>query len=158
MPLDNNGSMPKLIMIKMYSLICFSSCSARLGLPATENGNVQNPIGVVLTLPPASKDVQQLSDVCNCDPVIEEPVTPEPEEIHQEEFDIEDFCKDPEEIPMIRLNMEAFTQNLQTYMENNMELAEGDMSRALVALTSEADSIHPPKLKNVSRLRTEHQV
>lgn len=37
--------------------------------------------------------------------------------------------------------MEEFTQNLQTYMENNMEHEEGDMSWALAALTSEAASI-----------------
>lgn len=85
------------------------------------------------------------------------PATPEPENI-QEEFDIEDFGENPEEIPMINLNMEAFTENLQNYMENNMELAKGDMSKALVALTSETASIPTPKLKNVSQLRTEHHV
>ena len=120
----------------------------------------QTPTGTTnqlhLTLPLANH-LQQQSLVQNHEPVIEEPVTPEPEKI-QQESDIEDFCEDPEEIPMIKLNMEAFTQNLQTYMENNMELAEGDMSRALVALASEAASIPAPKLKNVSQLRTEHQV
>ena len=43
-------------------------------------------------------------------------------------------------------------------MQENMELHEADMSKALVALTAEAASIPVPKLKNVSRLRTEHQV
>ncbi|GKC08755.1 putative F-box domain-containing protein, partial [Tanacetum coccineum] len=50
---------------------------------------------------------------------------------------------------MINLNIEAFTQNLQTYMENYMELAEGDMSKALVTLTSETASIPTPKLINL---------
>ncbi|GKD98887.1 ROS1-like protein [Tanacetum coccineum] len=54
--------------------------------------------------------------------------------------------------------MEEFTQTLQTYMEKHMQLEEGDMSKAIVAITSEAASIPTPKLKNVSQLRTEHQV
>ncbi|XP_024985327.1 protein ROS1-like isoform X1 [Cynara cardunculus var. scolymus] len=203
--------------------------SARLGLPApeermaslTENRTGQSSIGLIeqchITLPSASEQWQQLSDIQNCNsgieepatpgstvevpatsgpivevpatsgtivevpatsgpivevpatpgpivevpetpgPIIEVPATPEPEPI-QEEFDIEDFCEDSEEIPMIKLNIEEFTQNLQTYMEKHMVLGEGDMSKALVALTSEAASIPTPKLKNVSQLRTEHQV
>ncbi|XP_048447686.1 transcriptional activator DEMETER-like [Pyrus x bretschneideri] len=51
-----------------------------------------------------------------------------------------------------------FTSTLQNYMQEKMELQEGDMSKSLVSLTSEAASIPTPKLKNVSRLRTEHQV
>ncbi|KAJ9542699.1 hypothetical protein OSB04_029205 [Centaurea solstitialis] len=128
-----------------------------------------------LTLPQqleVQNHLQQQSEVQNHEPVVQEPATPEepiveepatppePEKIQQESSDIEDFCEEDaeEEIPMIKLNMEAFTHNLQTYMENNMELAEGDMSRALVALASEAASIPAPKLKHVSQLRTEHQV
>ncbi|CAI9278773.1 unnamed protein product [Lactuca saligna] len=72
------------------------------------------------------------------EPIIEVPTTLEPEQI-QQELDMEDFCEeDGEEIPMIKLNMEEFTQNLQTYMERHMELGEGDLSKVLVALTSEA--------------------
>ncbi|KAI3791823.1 hypothetical protein L2E82_05686 [Cichorium intybus] len=167
--------------------------SARLGLPApeesvaslTENRSGQKLIGMPdqhhPNLPPPSEQFQQLSQVHNCNPVIEEPLTPgpiieepstpgpivevpaspEPEQIQQiqQELDMEDFCEeDSEEIPMIKLNMEEFTHNLQTYMERHMELGEGDMSKALVALTSEAAAIPTPKLKNVSQLRTEHQV
>lgn len=95
----------------------------------------------------------------NCEPIIEEPATPEPECTEISEKDIEDaFWEDPDEIPTIKLNMEQFTQNLQNYMQQNMELQEVDMSKALVALKAEAASIPTPKLKNVSRLRTEHQV
>ncbi|KAG0451994.1 hypothetical protein HPP92_025927 [Vanilla planifolia] len=43
-------------------------------------------------------------------------------------------------------------------MQENMEIQDGSLSKALVALTPEAASIPMPKLKNVSRLRTEHQV
>ncbi|PWA80060.1 DNA glycosylase [Artemisia annua] len=155
--------------------------SARLALPAPEEKSImtttknitpdQSPTGIPnyhhLTLPPADNYLQQQTEVRNRDPVIEVPATPEPivevpatpePENIQEEFDIEDFGENPEEIPMINLNMEAFTENLQNYMENNMELAKGDMSKALVALTSETASIPTPKLKNVSQLRTEHHV
>nr|GEY23623.1 protein ROS1-like [Tanacetum cinerariifolium] len=155
--------------------------SARLALPGPEEKSIvtatenktpdQSPTGIPnyhhLTLPPADNYLQQQWEVRNQDPVIEVPTTPEPivevpatpePENTQEEFDMEDFGENPEEIPMIILNMEAFTQNLQTYMENNTALAEGDMSKALVSLTSETASIPTPKLKNVSQLRTEHHV
>ncbi|XVE76032.1 hypothetical protein DITRI_Ditri12bG0140400 [Diplodiscus trichospermus] len=107
----------------------------------------------------ANRQSQAKSGVHNCDPIIEEPASPEPECTQVAENDIEDmFYEDPDEIPTIKLNMEEFTHNLQNYMQNSMELQEGDMSNALVALTAEAASIPTPKLKNVSRLRTEHQV
>ena len=107
----------------------------------------------------ANQQSQVKSRVNNCDPIIEEPASPEPVCTLVAENDIEDmFCEEPDEIPMIKLNMEEFTQNLQNYMQNNMELQEGDLSKALVALTAEAASIPTPKLKNISQLRTEHQV
>ncbi|XP_042514621.1 DNA glycosylase/AP lyase ROS1-like [Macadamia integrifolia] len=96
----------------------------------------------------------------NCEPIVEVPATPEPEYTEISQSDIEDFLdEDPDEIPTIKLNIEEFTMNLQNYMqEYSMELQEGDMSKALVALTPETASIPVPKLKNVSRLRTEHEV
>ncbi|MCD7461263.1 hypothetical protein HAX54_045758 [Datura stramonium] len=92
----------------------------------------------------------------NCEPIIEEPKTPEPlPELL--ESDIEDeFIEDPDEIPMIKLNMKEFTTNLETILQEHNK--EGDLSKALVALNPDAASIPTPKLKNVSRLRTEHQV
>ncbi|XVF76277.1 hypothetical protein PTKIN_Ptkin13bG0253300 [Pterospermum kingtungense] len=107
----------------------------------------------------ANLQLQAKSGVNNCDPIIEEPASPEPVSTEVAENDIEDmFYEDPEDIPTINLNMKEFTQNLQNFMQNNMELQEADMSKALVALTAEAASIPVPKLKNVRRLRTEHQV
>lgn len=98
----------------------------------------------------------------NRQPIIEEPASPEPEHETEEmkECAIEDsFVDDPEEIPTIKLNFEEFTQNLKSYMQaNNIEIEDADMSKALVAITPEVASIPTPKLKNVSRLRTEHQV
>lgn len=102
--------------------------------------------------------------VNSCEPIIEEPATPEPQCAEPQcteisENDIEDtVCEDPDEIPTIKLNLEEFTQTLQNHIQKSMELQEGDMSKALVALTPEAASIPMPKLKNVNRLRTEHRV
>ncbi|KAJ8532762.1 hypothetical protein K7X08_015651 [Anisodus acutangulus] len=92
------------------------------------------------------------------EPIVEEPATPEPEQ-EAPEIDIEDaYFEDPNEIPTIELNMAQFTQNVKNFVQNNMELQEVEMSKALVALTPEAASIPTPKLKHISRLRTEHQV
>ncbi|KAJ6381634.1 hypothetical protein OIU77_030334 [Salix suchowensis] len=160
--------------------------SARLALPgpeeksivsATENISGQNPaveadqLPLPLLLPQAAEQsegswqpeatrlAEGKSRITDCEPIIEEPSSPEPVFTQVTENDMEDtFCKDPDEIPTIKLNIEEFTQNLHNYMQENMELQEADMSKALVALTAEAASIPVPKLKNVSRLRTEHQV
>ncbi|CAH8270034.1 unnamed protein product [Arabidopsis lyrata] len=96
----------------------------------------------------------------NCEPIIEEPASPEQECTEITESDIEDayYNEDPDEIPTIKLNIEQFGMTLREHMERNMELQEGDMSKALVALNPTATSIPTPKLKNISRLRTEHQV
>lgn len=98
------------------------------------------------------------SDIGSCVPIIEEPTTPDQEDSESTEPDMEDFGEDPNEIPTINLNIEEFTENLQNYMHSNMELQEGDMSKALVALNPYAASIPAPELKSVSRLRTEHLV
>ncbi|XP_062198659.1 protein ROS1A-like isoform X2 [Phragmites australis] len=98
----------------------------------------------------------------NGHPIIEEPASPElePDATEIKVDAIEDaFIDDPEEIPAIKLNFTEFTQNLKNYMQaNNIEIEDADMSKALVAITPEAASIPTPKLKNASRLRTEHQV
>ncbi|XP_059665988.1 protein ROS1A-like [Cornus florida] len=148
--------------------------SARLALPGPEEKNIVSsnipmpaekyPAVTVkpMPLPPAENNASKAAGFITnkCEPIVEEPTTPEPESREVSESDIEDaFYEDPDEIPTIRLNLEEFTLNLHNYMqENNMELQEGDMSKALVALNPEAASIPTPKLKNVSRLRTEHQV
>ncbi|KAJ9181445.1 hypothetical protein P3X46_009577 [Hevea brasiliensis] len=109
--------------------------------------------------PESNQQLEARYVVRHCEPIVEEPSSPEPECPRLTENDMEDaFCEDPDEIPTIKLNIEEFTQNLQNYMQENMELQEVDMSKALVALTAEAASIPTPKLKNVSQLRTEHQV
>ncbi|KAE8679434.1 Protein ROS1 [Hibiscus syriacus] len=149
-----------------------SFASARLALPGPEEKSItsssapmmpeRNPIVAVNQIPlpiPVHNLLKLGPNGGNSEPIIEEPATPEPEHTEVTQSDIEDaFYEDPDEIPTIKLNMEDFTANLQHYMQKNMELQEGDLSKALVALNPEAASISTPKLKNVSRLRTEHYV
>lgn len=146
--------------------------SARLSLPGPEEKGItsfnspimpdRNSPGVFnpLPLPPAENNSLRVQcSIGNCAPIIEEPSSPEPVHAEVSQSDIEDsFYEDPDEIPTIRLDVEEFAANLQNFMEENMELQEGDMSKALVALNSAAASIPTPKLKSVSRLRTEHHV
>ncbi|XP_058088746.1 protein ROS1A-like isoform X2 [Magnolia sinica] len=149
--------------------------SARLALPGPEEKSLvssavpiateKGPKVVIhpLPLPPpeGNPHSQAGSESKRCEPIIEEPATPEPEHVEISSADIEDafWEEDPDEIPTIKLNFEEFSMNIQNYMQkNNMELQDVDMSKALVALTPEAASIPMPKLKNISRLRTEHQV
>lgn len=156
------------------------ACSARLALPGTEDKSIvssiennaayQNPAKIIdplqLPLPHTYQLEAQASNAepiievpATPEPIIEVPTTPEPDQTQVPECDIEDDdFEDPDDIPTIQLNMEEFAHNLQSVMQKQMELQEGDMSKALVALTPEAASIPMPKLKNVSRLRTEHQV
>lgn len=142
--------------------------SARLALPGPEEKKMVTtnaPIptdptpNVVITpmpLPQIENDFNKSEK--NCEPIIEEPTTPEPEPTEVSLSDIEDhYYEDSDEIPSIKLNMEEFTNSLQNIMQDNKELQE-NMSKALVALSPNAAYIPTPKLKDVSRLRTEHQV
>ncbi|PNT71154.1 uncharacterized protein LOC100844361 isoform X2 [Brachypodium distachyon] len=94
------------------------------------------------------------------EPIVEEPASPREEECPETlENDIEDYDADNGEIPTIKLNMEAFAQNLENCIkESNKDLQSDDIAKALVAISTEAASIPVPKLKNVRRLRTEHYV
>lgn len=156
--------------LEMLIYLCFS---ARLALPAPEDKSIVNssytiasehgmaPGFIPSSIPQleCSSVSQELTIRKDSEPIIEEPATPEPECPETLESEIEDaFFEDPDEIPTIKLNLEKFTQNLQNFMQENMELQTADMSNALVALTPEAASIPMPKLKNISRLRTEHHV
>ncbi|XP_043707730.1 transcriptional activator DEMETER-like isoform X2 [Telopea speciosissima] len=154
--------------------------SARFALPAPEEKSIvcstvpvvaeHNPtLGINTMLLPLPEATEANSLVAapenkehkkSCEPIVEIPASPEPECTEISQNDIEDILDDdPDEIPTIKLNIEEFTTNLENLLNAyGMELQEGGMSQALVALTPEATSIPVPKLKNVSRLRTEHQV
>ncbi|KAL2227708.1 UNVERIFIED_CONTAM: Transcriptional activator DEMETER [Sesamum indicum] len=145
--------------------------SARLALPGPEGRQMTSSASqysarksseVVIkpiALPASEDNIERGTGLTrNSEPLIEEPTTPEPP-TEVSEKDMEDaFYEDPDEIPVIKLNVEEFTTNLQSFMQEQMEVGEGDMSKALVALSPELASIPMPKLKHVSRLRTEHQV
>ncbi|CAA3012283.1 transcriptional activator DEMETER-like [Olea europaea subsp. europaea] len=146
--------------------------SARLALPGPEEGRIVSSAAPTtadnscitlgpLPLPPLEDNLNRETGLSmgSRDPIIEEPTTPE-QFTEVSETDIEDaFYEDPDEIPTIELNIEQFTTNLQSFMqEHSMEMQKGDMSKALVALSPELAAIPMPKLKNVNRLRTEHQV
>ncbi|CAM0955289.1 unnamed protein product [Alopecurus aequalis] len=147
--------------------------SARLALPAPEEKslvyssnqiNFQNggmPTANSNVLPQLEGSTHARDFVANnSEPIIEEPASPREDE-HPEilENDIEDYDEDTGEIPMIKLNFEAFAQNLENCMkESNKDLRSDDIAKALVAISTEEASIPVPKLKNVRRLRTEHYV
>ncbi|KAK7279492.1 hypothetical protein RJT34_24545 [Clitoria ternatea] len=131
-----------------------SEIISQLYLPPPENTNQAEEI----QLAEVNRQLELKFDMNICQPIIEEPTTPEPECSQVLETDMEDTFDDSCEIPTIKLDIEEFTLNLQNYMQEKMELQEGEMSKALVALNQEAASIPMPKLKNVSRLRTEHCV
>lgn len=151
-------------------------CSARLALPSPAEKSsitsgvprikivspdlVTNPASLFLLEPnPFPGSGNQTN---NCEPIIEEPASPEPEWTVPQERDIEDLFDDNcdgDEIPTIKLGFDRIPPHLQNPDESQLVmLHDHDMSRALVALSAEAASIPMPKLKNVSLLRTEHQV
>ncbi|GMH00556.1 hypothetical protein Nepgr_002395 [Nepenthes gracilis] len=147
--------------------------SARLALPSPEEKSIvtsaipvqdrrKPAICINPTRPPSLEDMpleEAALESRRCEPIVEEPTTPELESTEISETDIEDaFYEDPDEIPIIKLNAEEITLSLQNYIQGNMDLQEWDMSKALIAINPEAASITTPKLKKISRLRTEHQV
>lgn len=92
----------------------------------------------------------------NCEPIIEEPATPEPEHIESSEVVDEWAYTDPDEIPVIKLNLHELSYNIQQICKSNMQ--DIDVSKALIMLSPQDASIPAPKLKYVHRLRTEHRV
>ncbi|XP_078429652.1 DNA glycosylase/AP lyase ROS1-like [Wolffia australiana] len=138
--------------------------SARLALPSPEERRLattsmgQSHPPEHCTPPVPQIEANPTSSRRNCEPIVEEPDSPKPES--PQIPDIEDLAfDDPDEIPVIRLNVEEFSQNLQDYLQkNNGDLQDFDFSKALVMINQETASIPAPKLKNISRLRTEHQV
>ncbi|GAB2272227.1 hypothetical protein Dimus_007048 [Dionaea muscipula] len=111
----------------------------------------------LLPLPPAEQNSD--AKITSREPIIEVPASPEQEQTQLSEGDMEDmFCEDPNEIPTIKLNMEQLTRTLESYMQSKAGLQQSEISKALVTLTAETAYIPAPKLKNVSRLRTEHHV
>ncbi|KAK7279541.1 hypothetical protein RJT34_24594 [Clitoria ternatea] len=134
-------------------------CIVSMPIPIAAEGHPSiNKNPVILCLPENNSNREVGPGSGQCEPIIEEPPTPErwTEESESDIQDIEDFYReDTFEIYATELNTEESVLNVQNCLQ---EYKEGDMSRALVALTPQSASMPTPKLKNVSRLRTEHQV
>lgn len=159
-----------LIMLTKLTMNSCLWCSARLALPGPQERHIvrssvspmcanNRPDVIIKPMPllPSEDTIEQVKSSRDCEPVIEEPKTPEPP-TEVEERDIEDaFYEDPDEIPVIKLNIDEFTTNLQSFIQDQIEIGD-DMSKALVGMNPGLASIPTPKLKHVSRLRTEHQV
>ncbi|KAJ3687360.1 hypothetical protein LUZ61_016524 [Rhynchospora tenuis] len=146
--------------------------SARLMLPGPQEKQ-ENKVLVRRTstaFENASKSFSNATDVptaqyatlprnTSSEPIIEEPMTPEEEQIVEQIPDIEDICFDnPDEIPTIKLNMESFVRNIEELVgKDDLELQIEDISKALVLLPPIAASIPPPQLKHSRHLRTVHE-
>lgn len=91
----------------------------------------------------------------NYEPIIEMPASPELKSIEIEEKDVEDLWYDDyDEIPTIRLD-EEFGAGVQDYPYVDPTIQESHASQALVCVPT---STPARKLKNIRRLRTEHDV
>nr|GLL40105.1 protein ROS1-like [Ipomoea trifida] len=162
LPVSANGN-PAAAFKQMPLLPGRSEGVSVVGLPgAVEAGMIPAFLSKPMPQPPqitsVNREVEELI-TSNCEPIIEEPASPEPlPEVSTS--DIEDaFYEDPDEIPTIELNMKEFTTNLQAILQGqNLGMQDGDLSKALITLKPDAASIPTPKLKNISHLRTEHQV
>ncbi|KAL8156541.1 hypothetical protein AgCh_001584 [Apium graveolens] len=154
--------------------------SRRLSLPAPESKDIVIAQNLVVETMPLVVEIDlvvsdsecQLKKIeagsdhrrQKCEPIVEHPPSPEPAELE----DIEDLCKDSEElsglgnyddddIPIIRIDNEACMENIIEYAKRYNISLEGDMSKILSLLDSAAPLPLPP-LKHVGRLRTVHQV
>ncbi|PHU23863.1 hypothetical protein BC332_08970 [Capsicum chinense] len=97
---------------------------------ATTNNPRENFTHLPLPLPPGNQqpfEHQKLIDSTHIievpatpELIVEVPTTPEQKQIQAPEIGIEDF-EDPNEIPMIELNVTEFTQNVKKYVEKNMQ-------------------------------------
>ncbi|XP_027343371.1 protein ROS1A-like [Abrus precatorius] len=97
-----------------------------------------------------------------CEPIIEIPASPEPESNEPNNFDVknedeefkrDDVCNDIEDFPTIVLS----SQETHNYYSKDYEQEDMNKSTAVVLLHDVAN-IPLPKMKNVSRLKTERKV
>ncbi|KAH9328401.1 hypothetical protein KI387_000509, partial [Taxus chinensis] len=132
-----------------------------LALPPTSSFNTISQCNPY-TLDLDSISVKQTStSMRNYEPIIEEPSSPEHDYVDSsaESAAFESSDMDSEEMPTINLTCNVHTLEIYKSSENSVKCLEAtDTSTALVLVPPESASIPVPKLKNVSRLRTEHQV
>ncbi|ESW25399.1 hypothetical protein PHAVU_003G032300 [Phaseolus vulgaris] len=108
---------------------------AKFALPGSKVD--EDKIEPQLALPESTTSL--VYEAKTCEPIIELPASPEAEEY------VED-CNDIEDIPTITLNH----QTKDYYAESN-----DDISLSTAIVTSQPDNIPMPKMKDVSRLKTE---
>lgn len=87
-----------------------------------------------------------------CEPIIELPASPkehEQEHEHEKHDEYVDDCNDIEDIPTIMLNHQAKDYYAESYE---------DISLSTTIIPFYADNIPMPKMKDVSRLKTERLV
>ncbi|KAF5744814.1 hypothetical protein HS088_TW07G00394 [Tripterygium wilfordii] len=116
---------------------------------------IEEPLDSDSELGESSEPAEPLDLVCDKSPRLAEVCA------KSLESDIEDLLKDDQnEMPPIEMDMAVFKINVRNVVlqDCNMILEDDDVSKALVALTPEAASIPTSKLRNASRLRTEHRV
>ncbi|KAJ4822094.1 hypothetical protein Tsubulata_041580 [Turnera subulata] len=146
--------------------------SARLSLPWPEENHLekrqQSEENQALA---ACQLLESRSWGNDCAPIIEEPLSPEPESVvlpdiedmfsqgfDEESDEIQVIHIRSDKIPSINLNIEVFNRNIRNYMQQNM-IRMDEISKALVVLSAdEAASIPLPKFKDEHRLRTKRQV
>eukprot|EP01018_Ginkgo_biloba_P008215 Gb_33270 [translate_table: standard] len=157
LPAPNDNSLS--VSVSSLALSHQNLASTELALlPAKQQNNMTNTSKV-----PPLQLMESNWQTENCEPIIEEPATPEHEYTDSlESVVIESYSIDPEEVPTIDLQSEDLTPEIFSLFDNSIqyskEIDTWTTSMALVPLPLEAASIPLPKLKNVSRLRTEHQV
>lgn len=96
----------------------------------------------------------------NCEPIIEEPKSPQLEQV-TDDLTIEEIIYDDKEakIPTIKLNNESFKKNVHYFMDKyGPNLQSLHLSRDIVPVYVDVDSVPLHKLKHTNRLRTEHRV
>lgn len=90
----------------------------------------------------------------SCEPIIEEPSSPQPEYTETSLGDIEDlFLDDPNDMPTIKMRDERFSTTLEPYTG---VFQENDMATGLVP--SQYANFRAPKSKDAFRLCTKHLV
>ncbi|KAM1116081.1 hypothetical protein TB2_006538 [Malus domestica] len=141
--------------------------SARLALPgpekkpgSTKNGSSTDPLMMALQAlnPPTVSSLEVSLDSKyqgkSCEPIIEEPSSPQPEYTEASLRDIEDlFLDDPNDMPTIKMRDERFSTTLEPYTG---VFQENDMATGLVP--SRYANFRAPKAKDAFRLCTKHLV
>ncbi|XP_048444775.1 DEMETER-like protein 2 isoform X3 [Pyrus x bretschneideri] len=141
--------------------------SARLALPgpekkpgSTKNGSSTDPLMMALQAlnPPTVSSLEVSLDSKyqskSCEPIIEEPSSPQPEYTETSLRDIEDlFLDDPNDMPTIKMRDERFSTILEPYTG---VFQENDMATGLVP--SRYANFQAPKSKDAFRLCTKHLV